>query len=118
MPANNLTAMLATLTGQLQTNNKDEEQALENLQATIATALVNQDPASISNQQFLFEQSDLFQMANMGGRLEKIESIVAAAQDSLKDEGQQLIQVFERRVPIRTTQLAGSIPPAAAGSRV
>ncbi|MBC7887187.1 MAG: hypothetical protein H7Z13_04815 [Ferruginibacter sp.] len=118
MPANTITRMLASLTGQLITNNEDEERALESLQTDIAAALISQDLSGVSNQQFLFEKSDLFAAANLGTRLEKIEKIVADAQTAVNDEDRQLMQVFERTVPIRTTQISGSVTAAAAGSRV
>lgn len=118
MPADNITAMVATLTGQLHTNNPDEERALESLQTNIATALFNQNPAVISNQQFLFTTSNLFVSADPGVQLKKIKKIVTDVQGAAKDENQPVMQVFERTVPVRTTQIAGSVTSAAAGSRV
>ena len=118
MPADNITAMVATLTGQLHTNNPDEERVLESLQTNIATALFSQNPAVISNQQFLFTTSNLFASADPGVQLEKIKKIVADVQGAAKDENQPVMQVFERTVPVRTTQIAGSVTSAAAGSRV
>src|SRR6266850_694598 len=118
MPNKNLAALLATLTAQLHTANPEEEQALERLQTGIAEALLRQDPSGVTSQEFLFEKSDLFMSANLGGRLEKIDKIVASVQSAIQAEHQQEMQVFVRTVPIRTTQIAGSVTNAAAGSRV
>ena len=118
MPNKDLAALLATLTGQLHTANPEEEQALERLQTGIAEALLRQDPSGITGQEFLFEKSDLFMSANLGGRLEKIDKIVERVQSAIQAEGRQEMQVFVRTVPIRTTQIAGSVTNAAAGSRV
>ena len=110
--------MLATLTGQLHTNNEEEEQALEKLQFSIARALISQDPSGISNQQFLFERSDLFMSSTRSTRLEKIDRIVENVQQSIKSSDPADLQVFVRTIPIRTTQIAGSVTAAGAGSRV
>jgi hypothetical protein len=118
MPNERLAALLATLTGQLHTANPDEEQALERLQTGIAEALLRQDPSGITNQQFLFEKSDLIMSAILGGRLEKIDEIAERVQSAIQGDDQEEMQVFVRTVPIRTTQIAGSVTHAAAGSRV
>jgi hypothetical protein len=118
MSANNISAMLAALTGQLLTASQAEEQALENLQTAIAAALVSQDPAEISNQQFVFETSDIFTAPGTDEKLEKIKKIAADVQSITPDESKALMHVFERTVPVRTTQIEGSVKAAAAGSRV
>jgi len=118
MPNERLAALLATLTGQLHTANPAEEQALERLQAGIAEALLRQDPSGITNQQFLFEKSDLIMSAILGARLEKIDEIAERAQRAIQGDFQEEMQVFVRTVPVRTTQIPGSVTNAAAGSRV
>ncbi|MEO6136909.1 MAG: hypothetical protein ABIP35_17270, partial [Ginsengibacter sp.] len=118
MQANSINAILATLTAQLHTANQDDEKILENLQTKIAEALISQDPAGISNQQFLFEKSDLMMSANRSARLQKIDTIVQNVQKSIKSEEVGDIQVFVRTIPVRTTQIAGSTTSASAGARV
>lgn len=116
MNENQLAALLASLTGQLHTDNKEEEIQIEQLQQSIAQSLLKQDPATISSQTFLFEKSDLFISANVKeGRLRKIKEIAASV---LANKSDEQLQVFVRNVPIRTTQLQGSASLANAGTRV
>ncbi|MEI6652317.1 MAG: hypothetical protein WCL42_07055, partial [Chlorobiaceae bacterium] len=115
MPEKTLTTLLASLTGQIQTNNAQEEKALEQVQEKLACALLQQDPGTIRNQDFMFERSDLFASTNIEKkRLEKIDKIV----ERIKSRAPGNQQVFVRTIPVRTTQVQGSTPAAAAGVRV
>ena len=115
MPEKNLSSLLASLTGQIQTNNTQEEKFLEQVQEKIAQASLQQDPGTIRNQEFIFERSDLFAPTNVQkSRLEKIDKIVGR----IKSQTPGNMQVFARTLPIRTTQVPGSTPVAAAGVRV
>ncbi|MEI6847185.1 MAG: hypothetical protein WCK32_03970 [Chlorobiaceae bacterium] len=115
MPEKTLSMLLASLTGQIQTNNTQEEKALEQVQEKLASALLQQDPETIRNQSFIFEQSDLFASSNVEKkRIEKIDAIAARC----KSQSPGNLQVFLRTLPIRTTQQQGGTPAAAAGARV
>lgn len=115
MPTNNLTDLLATLTGRLKANSPEDQQKLDDLQNTLALALKHQNPATIRNQEFLFERSDLYRQSNLeAGNLTKIKEIAARTQ---KSDQQQDSQVFIRSVPVQSTQFAGGLPSAANGAR-
>ncbi len=115
MPEKTLSTLLASLTGQIQTNNTQEERSLEQLQETLASALFQQNPETIRNQDFIFERSDLFTSTNVDKkRIDKIDKIVAR----IKSQAPGNQQVFVRTLPVRTTQVQGSTPAAAAGVRV
>ena len=115
MPEKTLSTLLAALTGQIQTNNAQEEKLLEQVQEKIAQASLQQDPGTIRNQEFIFERSDLFAPTNVQkSRLEKIDKIVAR----IKSQTPGNLQAFVRTLPIRTTQVLGGTPVAAAGVRV
>ena len=115
MPETTLSTLLASLTGQIQTNNTQEEKFLEQVQEKIAQASLQQDPGTIRNQEFIFERSDLFAPTNVEkSRLEKIDKIVGRIKSSIPGN----LKVFVRTLPIRTTQVQGSTPVAAAGVRV
>ncbi len=116
MEINQLTAQLATLTGYLHSSTADDERNVEKLQASIAEAILNQDPSTIKSKEFVFEKSDLFLRSNIdAGRLKKIDELAA-----IVSKGEKLsdTNVFVRNVPIRSTQLTGSITSASAGARV
>lgn len=77
METHKLTALVASLTGQIRTATKEDEQKPEELQTTIALALKRQDPATIRNQKFTFERSDLFRLENQNRtRLTKLGKII------------------------------------------
>ncbi|MDO8952491.1 MAG: hypothetical protein Q7U86_07690, partial [Draconibacterium sp.] len=116
MEINQITAQLASLTGYLQSSSAKDEKEIEKLQAAIANAIVNQDPSTIRSKEFVFERSDLFHTANIeSNRLKKINELAEFAE---KGEKQSDTNVFVRNIPIRSTQIAGSITNASAGVRV
>ncbi|MCX6180211.1 MAG: hypothetical protein NT163_12765, partial [Chlorobiales bacterium] len=116
MPKKNLSTLLTSLTGQIRTSNAQEEQNLGHVQEKIAQALLQQQPETINNQNFIFERSDLFSSTNLQQhQISKIENLVERVQSQPSSD---TMQVFMRTLPIRTTQAPGSTPAAAAGARV
>ncbi len=116
MEINQITAQLAALTGFLHSSTADDEKDIEKLQDAIANAIVNQDPETIRSKEFVFERSDLFLTTNVeGNRLKKITEL---ATNAGKGEKLSNKNVFVRNVPIRSTQITGSITTASAGVRV
>ena len=116
MEINEISAQLAMLTGHLHSSSADDEKNIEKLQAAIASAILNQDPATIKSKEFVFEKSDLFLSTNIeSNRLKRISELAEVA-----SKGERLTEtnVFVRNVPIRTTQIMGSITTASAGVRV
>jgi hypothetical protein len=115
METNKLTALLASLTGQLRTATKEDELKLEEIQTSLALALRRQDPATIRNQDFIFEQSDLFRLESQSiARLTKLNKIIKKVEE---EKAATNTQVFIRSVPVRTTQLSGGLTPAGYGTR-
>ena len=116
MNTNQFSALMATLTGQLHSSNTADEMNIQQLQAAIAAAVIHQDPAAVQSQDLLFEKSDLFMSENIEpGRLKKIKDLLPliSAEKAFAETN-----VFVRNVPIRSTQIAGSITAASAGVRV
>src|SRR5262245_54335457 len=117
MPTNKIPELLATLTSQLRATDSAQQEALAELQETLAKALLTQDPQEISRQEFLFEKSDLLMSAHPGAELEKAERLVERIRN-LQPAGDEELRIFVRTVPVRTTQLTGSVSREAAGARV
>lgn len=114
MTQDQLQSLLETLTGHLHTSSEKEEQVLNQIQEQVAASLINQSP-SATNQQFSFEKSDFFFRQNIkGSRLSKLQEIAAR---TLKDKQDNDLRVFVRDVPVRTTQVKGSVPEWAAGAK-
>ncbi len=117
MEKEHLVSLLATLTGHLHTTSPEEEQLIYNLQQTVANTLLQQDASLVTNQEFSFQSSDIFFTQNVKEtRLSNIQQVV---QGALATKIQQPdLRLFVRDVPIRSTQVTGSVPPWAAGARV
>ncbi len=110
MPAPTIPAHLAALTSHFHISGAEQQKSLEELQQMLARTLTSLDPDDIISQQYLLETSDLFKQGDKT-------AIGETATSNTEDEEDQF-QVFVRTLPVRTTQLAGGTPKAAAGSRV
>lgn len=116
MEINQLTAQLAALTGYLQSSGADDEKNVEKLQASIAESILQQDFSTVRSKEFVFEGSDLFLTSAIDpARLKKITDLAERVATEKKPAS---TNVFIRNIPIRTTQVTGSIGLASAGSRV
>jgi hypothetical protein len=116
MDKEQLVAILATLTGHLHSQTKEEEQTIDQLQLTVANTLLQQNLNTITNQEFSFESSDLFFSQNIKeARLSNIENIVKQA---LENKAGEDLRLFVRDVAVRSTQVPGSVPEWAAGANV
>lgn len=116
MDSNQISALLATLTGQLHSATADDETNLERLQASISAAVRQQDPATIRSKEFLFEKSDLFMSENIEpNRLKKINELATLIGDRTELSE---TNVFVRNIPVRSSQITGGITAASAGTRV
>ena len=116
MQQQTLTALLAAITGNLYATNDEEEQQLDRLHDQLAKTLQHQDAASVTNQSFSFQSSDFFFTKNIkGSRLDKIDERVKKI---LEGNETSDLKVFVRDTPIRSTQVAGSIPNWAVGAKV
>lgn len=111
-----LTALLASITGNLYASTTEEEQQLDNLQELLAQTLQHQDISSTTNQSFSFESSDFFFSQNIKGT--RLQNIDEKVKQVLQDNVRNNLKVFIRETPVRSSQIAGSIPSWAGGARV
>ena len=103
MQQQTLTALLASITGNLYATTSEEEQQLDNLQEQLAQTLQHQDISSVTNQKFSFESSDFFFSQNIkGNRLHKIDEKVKIRRLKRKfligNRADILVRSEERRV--------------------
>lgn len=116
MQQQTLTALLATITGNLYASSAEEQDQLDVLQEQLAQTLQHQDVTSIKAQPLTFESADFFFSQNMKPQtLDKISSKVKLV---LENNYNNDLKVFVREVPIRTSQVVGSVPDWAGGGRV
>ena len=108
--------LLAYLTGHLEIATSRDEHAVHALHDELSRALTHEDLATAKNRYFSVENSDLFfpdavapqQRSRLAHLAERI-----AANTTPPD-----LRIFVRDVPVRTTQMPGSIPLWAGGAAV
>lgn len=111
-----LSGLLASITGNLYADTPEEQEQLDTLHEQLAQTLQQQDVDTTVNRRFKFESSDLFFSQNIkGNRLQKIDEKVRMVLDGKLEND---LRVFVRDTPIRSSQIAGSIPDWAGGARV
>jgi len=116
MQQETLSALLASITGNLYATTLEEELQLDNLHDQLAQTLQHQTIETTANQRFAFESSDFFFSQNIkGNRLEKIDEKV---KNVLSNKLNNDLKVFVRETPIRSSQVAGSVAEWAGGARV
>lgn len=117
MNQDQLSFLLANLTGHLQTTSEENEQQLIALNDAAAKAFAQQDFASVSNQPLSFQTTDLFSKEKrLPANLELIDETVRKFSEEETSEDEDGLRMFVRHVPVRTTQVAGSVPDWAAGA--
>jgi hypothetical protein len=108
--------LLANLSGHLQVTSPKDERAIRSLQEALAHTLPDETITSVKNSSFSVEQSDLFFTdAIAPGELTRLKNLAAKA---VKEAGAETLRVFVRDVPVRSTQIAGSVPLWAGGAAV
>lgn len=118
MPANTLPGYLATLTANLHAS-PSEQLSLEELRSLLARTLESLNLEDINSQQYLFENSDLFAQHPSEIKGATITNTATEVQrEGATEEEEPEVHVFVRTIPVKTTQLAGGTPKAAAGARV
>ncbi len=112
---NELFNLLSKLSGHLKTSPKEDEKSIENLQENLAAALPGESINTVKNNFSSIDNADLFFTdAIPQSRLKKIRDISAGVK--ITDESN--MRVFAREVPIRSSQLKGSVPVWAHGAAV
>lgn len=108
--------LLAYTSGHLQATSQAPEHAIQRLQETLAGALVYENIDTIKSRFFSAENSDLFfhdaLAPEQRARLENL--AIQAEQESAQADR----RVFVRDVPVRTSQISGSVPLWANGAAV
>jgi hypothetical protein len=107
---------LAFLTGHLEVATARDRHAVDALHNKLAQALAHTDLATVRNRYFSVESSDLF-FAEAIAPQER-SRLVQLADRIAKDTNPPELRVFVRDVPVRTTQMPGSIPAWAGGAAV
>jgi hypothetical protein len=110
-------SLLAEVISQLNVETPTQRKALDSAIPEIAKALRFQPGSSISSEKLTIQSADFFFTGIKNKALsEKVEkaSIEAATIKSLEPDE----KVFVREVPVRTTQVSGSVPTWAIGAKV
>ena len=108
--------LLADLSGHLEVTSRQDERAIRSLQEALAHALPDETVTTVKNSSFSVEQSDLFFTdAIAAHELTRLKNLAGRA---VKETGEETLRVFVRDVPIRSTQIAGSVPLWAGGAAV
>ncbi len=116
MNQNALLELLSGLSGHLQISNREDEKNLDRLQEILSETVLDQEAALSKSNSFSFEKSDLLFKEKITperlSRLSKLSERIAARK---KDPE---FRVFVREVPVRSTQIYGSVPSWAGGAAV
>ena len=108
--------LLAYLTGHLVIATSRDEHAVNALHEELSRALTHTDLATAKDRYFSVESSDLFfadaVAPQQRSRLTRLAERMAARTTPAE------LRVFVRDVPVRTTQMIGSVPPWAGGAAV
>jgi hypothetical protein len=108
--------LLSGLSGHLQINTREDEKNLENLQESLSETVFNEELSSLKGSSFSFEKSDfLFKEKIAPERLNSLAKLSTRMAARKKDPE---FRVFAREVPVRSTQIAGSVPAWAGGAAV
>lgn len=117
MSDNPILAQLAQLTGAFITSNNPSTEALEGFQSSIATALLQQQPASQMLQSFQFEKlKDINTLLLDESDSSRLDKVLVDAGNNLQNEDN--IRVFRREVPFVSSQVKGSLPEWARGAKI
>ncbi len=108
--------LLADLSGHLEVSSRQDERAVRSLQETLALTLPDETISAIKNSSFSVEQSDLF-FTDAIPEHEKSHLKILATK-AVKEAGKEKLRVFVRDVPVRSTQIPGSVPLWAGGAGV
>src|SRR5258708_7642240 len=100
--------LLAYTSGHLEITSPADEQALHKLQTTLAKSLVHENISTAKNRFFSAENSDLFFPDTLPP--EQRSRLKNLAAQVIHDSAQADRRVFVRDVPVRTSQISGSLP--------
>lgn len=107
-------SLLAGLTGHLEATSKAEESAIRSLRDTLAGALAGEGMVTVKNNFYSVEQSDLFFADAIDPQ--ELSRMKNLADRVVREKASADLRVFVRDVPLRSTQVAGSVPQWAGGA--
>ena len=112
MTQSQLSALLESITGHIETTNPEQERILQNAQEQIAASLLVNDDTGAEQ---LFTNSDFYSREKINrANLDKISTIAAKTIQQNTGNG---LRAAVRSVPVRNAQVAGSIPDWAIGAK-
>src|SRR5574337_438228 len=109
-----LLALLADLSGHFEVTSPHDERSIQSLQETLASVLSGEDISTVKNSFFSVENSDLFFADTIAPhQLIRLQDLAGRV---VKEAGGANLRVFVREVPVRSTQIKGSVPLWAGGA--
>lgn len=111
-----LHTLLGGLSGHLVTDSPQAEREYQKLHHLLSRALLPQDLQQLKGSQFSFESADLFAPENL--QPERADYMQAIAARKAEADDAPEYRVFAREAPVRSTQLAGSVPLWAGGAAI
>ena len=111
-----LLAQLAQLTGEFVITNNPSSTQLEDFQNSIATALLQEQPAGTLQQNFQFQNMAAYTTANLNP--EDLQSLNEVLQNATMNKTGENIRVFRREVPFISSQVKSSVPDWAHGAAI
>ena len=112
MTQSQLTALLETITGHLQPTSPEQERTLQQAQQRIATSLLQTED---TGSELLFGNSDFYARENINSNtLGRLSEVAKQAIQQTRDDG---LRAYVRTVPVRSGQIAGSMPDWAIGAK-
>jgi hypothetical protein len=109
-----LFALLAGLSGHLQATSPQEERSIRSLQETLARVLPDEDISTVKSSFFSVENSDLFFTDTIAPQ--ELQGLSDLAAQAVKEPRIADLRVFVRDLPVRSTQMKGSLPLWAGGA--
>jgi len=114
MEKDQISGLLASITGTLQNSSAEDKIMVEELQQTLATALLAQSADPDETQQFTYSRAELSQKIDKK-ELEGIRDIVAGLPADAPDAETHVVM---RDSPLRNIQLTGALSKITAGARI
>ena len=109
-------SLLSLLTGHLKATSEKEQKDVEALQEKLINVLVNENIATLKNSFYSVDNSDLyFDDVIPQARQERMKTLVGKFPTTAKANQER---VFVREVPVRTSQIKGSLPTWANGAAI
>jgi len=109
-----LLALLAGLSGHLQATSPQDERSIRSLQETLARVLPDEDITTVKSSFFSVENTDLFFIDTIAPQ--QLQGLNDLATQAVKEPRMADLRVFVRDVPVRSTQMKGSVPLWAGGA--